>query len=628
MSRYGNTLRDDQQRPIPGAKIYVYKASDESLATLTEDGGGPLANPLTSDAYGNFYFNAPDAVYILEVVFGGKKIFRQEGVVVGFPATGGGGGGVGVTPGDKGDIVVTNGGAWTLDAAIKDALRDRTTHTGTQLPETIFGLTETIQDTIAASLVPGSNITLAYDDAAGTITITAAGGGGGETGTAWLVSATGTGASQDIALPEAIAATSLLVFVDGIQQDTPANFTVLGAVLTTTATSGVPISVYRPGGPPGAAGAAGKTVLSGAGAPSSGSGANGDFYIDTTAKAIYGPKTAGAWGSATSLVGADGKTIYNGTGAPANALGADGDFYIATDTKTIFGPKASGTWPAGTSLVGPAGSVTDGDKGDITVSGGGGTWTVDTNAITLSKVAQIATATFLGRSTAGTGNVEALTSSQVTLLLDTFTTGLRGLVPAPGSATGKVLSDSGTWVTPSGSGTSGIRERRYAAGRFLTPQFIVPHASNAIGLSANTLYAMPFEVLGTTDGIAFEVTGVGSGSARVGIYGCNANGSPGALILDAGTISVGTIGLKIVGITSRIINEPIWVVMILDVSVTIAAGTANSQSSAVAGTSGIRSVDNPGYGTASQTYGALPTNAPALTVVNSAVPPMITLRTV
>jgi hypothetical protein len=61
-------------------------------------------------------------------------------------------------------------------------------------------------------------------------------------------------------------------------------------------------------GSAGSNGADGKTVRNGSGAPSSGLGVDGDFYIDTTADAIYGPKTAGAWGSATSLVGPAGST--------------------------------------------------------------------------------------------------------------------------------------------------------------------------------------------------------------------------------------------------------------------------------------------------------------------------------
>src|ERR671914_577820 len=62
-------------------------------------------------------------------------------------------------------------------------------------------------------------------------------------------------------------------------------------------------------------------------------GADGDFYIDTSAWTIYGPKASGAWGSATSLIGpqgatgttgaagADGRTVLLGDGAPASGLG-------------------------------------------------------------------------------------------------------------------------------------------------------------------------------------------------------------------------------------------------------------------------------------------------------------------
>lgn len=69
-----------------------------------------------------------------------------------------------------------------------------------------------------------------------------------------------------------------------------------------------------------AGGGGGNTVLSGSGAPSSGTGANGDFYIDTTAHTIYGPKTSGAWGSPTSLVGPTGATGATGPAGPAGSL--------------------------------------------------------------------------------------------------------------------------------------------------------------------------------------------------------------------------------------------------------------------------------------------------------------------
>lgn len=55
------------------------------------------------------------------------------------------------------------------------------------------------------------------------------------------------------------------------------------------------------GGADGAPGADGKTVLSGTGAPGSGTGLNGDHYIDTAARVIYGPKSAGAWPGGVSM---------------------------------------------------------------------------------------------------------------------------------------------------------------------------------------------------------------------------------------------------------------------------------------------------------------------------------------
>jgi len=60
--------------------------------------------------------------------------------------------------------------------------------------------------------------------------------------------------------------------------------------------------------------------------------------------------------------GSDGKTVRNGSGAPSLGLGVDGDFYIDTTAKTIYGPKTSGSWGSPTSIIGPPGD--QGDQGD------------------------------------------------------------------------------------------------------------------------------------------------------------------------------------------------------------------------------------------------------------------------
>jgi hypothetical protein len=68
-------------------------------------------------------------------------------------------------------------------------------------------------------------------------------------------------------------------------------------------------------GPAGAAGSNGNTVRSGKGAPEAGLGNLGDFYINTEADTIYGPKTGGGWGSASSLRGEKGERGEPGTSA-------------------------------------------------------------------------------------------------------------------------------------------------------------------------------------------------------------------------------------------------------------------------------------------------------------------------
>lgn len=53
--------------------------------------------------------------------------------------------------------------------------------------------------------------------------------------------------------------------------------------------------------------------------------------------------------------------------------------------------------------------LTDGDKGDVTVSASGATWTIDNTVVTFAKMQDIATDRILGRDTAGSGSIEELT---------------------------------------------------------------------------------------------------------------------------------------------------------------------------------------------------------------------------
>lgn len=94
--------------------------------------------------------------------------------------------------------------------------------------------------------------------------------------------------------------------------------------------------------------------------------------------------------------------------------------------------------------------LTQGAGLSIVDSGAGNAITVSvaTNGITNAMLSTVATGTFKGRTTAGTGNVEDLTGTQATALLDVFASGTKGLVPASGGGTTNFLRADGTFATP------------------------------------------------------------------------------------------------------------------------------------------------------------------------------------
>lgn len=115
-------------------------------------------------------------------------------------------------------------------------------------------------------------------------------------------------------------------------------------------------------GAQGTSGANGKTVLTTTGAPSAGTGTDGDFAYDPAAMTMYGPKAAVAWPAGVILkgsagtAGAAGAKWHTGTDVPAAGTGVDGDFYLRSNGD-YYGPKASGAWGSVVaSLKGAAGS--------------------------------------------------------------------------------------------------------------------------------------------------------------------------------------------------------------------------------------------------------------------------------
>lgn len=171
---------------------------------------------------------------------------------------------------------------------------------------------------------------------------------------------------------------------------------------------------------------------------------------------IKGRITTGS-GDPEDLTAAEVKTIL------AYVAGDISDFNEAVDDRVaallVPGSNVSITYDDVTgaltiSASGGGGGLTDGDKGDVSVSGGGATITIDAGVVGNSKLADMATARLKGRATAGSGAPEDLTGTQVTAMLDDFVgsgaSNKKGMVPAPGATPGttKFLREDGSWAVP------------------------------------------------------------------------------------------------------------------------------------------------------------------------------------
>jgi hypothetical protein len=106
--------------------------------------------------------------------------------------------------------------------------------------------------------------------------------------------------------------------------------------------------------------------------------------------------------------------------------------------------------------TGGGGGVSDGDKGDITVSGSGATWTIDNGAVTYAKMQAVSAASrLLGRGTAGTTAVRELSlGSGLAMSGDTLSA----------HCDVQQFTASGTWNNPSPSSPRPVLVRLIGAG--------------------------------------------------------------------------------------------------------------------------------------------------------------------
>ena len=115
----------------------------------------------------------------------------------------------------------------------------------------------------------------------------------------------------------------------------------------------------------------GTAILSGNSTPALNIGNIGDYYFDQSSYKLYGPKKADGWGNPIILKGVDGAKgdkgekgdsgrdgtqILSGIGAPTPNIGNNGDWYIDTKNKKLYGPKTQNGWGDGF-ILGNGGSA-------------------------------------------------------------------------------------------------------------------------------------------------------------------------------------------------------------------------------------------------------------------------------
>jgi len=146
--------------------------------------------------------------------------------------------------------------------------------------------------------------------------------------------------------------------------------------------------------------------------------------------------------------------------------------------------------------------------GDVTGSGSGSfAATIADEAVTNAKLAHVATARIKGRVSASTGDVEDLTGTQATTLLDEFTSSAKGLAPASGGGSTNFLRADGQWAAPAGGGGGGGSQNLFETIAVSGQNSIVADSTtDTLTFAAGTNIALTTNA--TTDTLTIATTGL------------------------------------------------------------------------------------------------------------------------